>query len=75
MRKSDFNNSEKDLKEELKKLLRENAKLKAEKEADKAELKRLKKELKKKDAPKLTLTEEQRQQLLNLFRDIDSLFS
>lgn len=75
MKKSDSNNSEKKLEKEFEKLLRENAKLKAQKEADKAELKRLKKELKKKDAPKLTLTEEQRQQLLNLFRNIDSLFS
>lgn len=75
MKKLDSGNIEKNLEKELKKLLKENAKLKSQKEADKAEIKRLKKDLKKKDAPKLTLTEEQRQQLLNLFRNIDSLFS
>ena len=49
--------------------------LKSQKEADKAKIKDLRKELKKKDASTITVSEEQRKLLSNLFPDIDSLFS
>ena len=61
--------------QELKRLRKENARLKSQKEADKAKISDLKKELKKKDVPTITVTEEQRKLLSNLFPDIDSLFS
>lgn len=61
--------------QELKRLRKENAKLKSQKEADKAKISNLKKELKKKDVPTITVTDEQRKLLSNLFPDIDSLFS
>lgn len=75
MKKSESKTPKETPEQELKRLRKENKKLRSKKEADKAEIRRLKKELKKKDEPTLTLTEEQRKYLLNLFPDIDSLFS
>lgn len=75
MKKSDSDTPKETPEQELKRLRKENAKLKTQKEADKAKIKGLKEELKKKDVPKLTMTEEQRKLLSNLFPDIDSLFS
>lgn len=75
MKKSDSNTSKETPEEELKRLRKENSKLKAQKEADKAKILDLKKELKKKDVPTITISEEQRRLLSNLFPDIDSLFS
>lgn len=59
--------------EELKRLRKENAKLKSQKMADKAKMDEMQKELKKKDVPTVTITEEQRKLLSNLFPDIDTL--
>lgn len=59
--------------EELKRLRKENAKLKSQKMADKAKMDEMRKELKKKDVPTVTITEEQRKLLSNLFPDIDTL--
>lgn len=75
MKKSGSNTPKETTEQELKRLRKENAKLKSKKEADKAKIKDLRKELKKKDAPTITVTEEQRKLLSNLFPDIDSLFS
>lgn len=75
MKKSGSNTPKETTEQELKRLRKENSKLKAQKEADKAKIKDLKKELKKKDVPTITISEEQRRLLSNLFPDIDSLFS
>lgn len=75
MKKSDSYTPKETPEQELKRLRKENAKLKTQKEADKAKIEGLRKELKKKDVPKITVTEEQRKLLSNLFPDIDSLFS
>lgn len=61
--------------QELKRLRKENAKLKSHQASDKAKIEALKKELKKKDAPTITITEEQRRLLSSLFPDIGSLFN
>lgn len=74
MKKSDSKSSKETPEQELKRLRLENAKLKAKQEADKAKIEQLRKELKKKEDPKPKLTDEQREQLLTLFRDIGSLF-
>ena len=74
MKKSGSNTPKETPEQELKRLRIENAKLKSQKEADKAKIKDLKKELKKKDAPTMTVTEEQRRLLSSLFPGIDSLF-
>lgn len=79
MKKSDSNTHKETPEQELKRLRKENSilkgKLKTQKEADKAKIKSLKKELKKKDVPKITISEEQRKLLSNLFPDIDSVFN
>lgn len=75
MKKSGSDTPRETPEQELKRLRKENAKLKTQKEADKAKIKGLKKELKKKDVPTITISEEQRKLLSNLFPDIDSLFS
>lgn len=75
MKKLDSNIPKEMPEQELERLRAENAKLKSQKETDKAKIKDLKKELKKKDVPTITVTEEQRKLLSNLFPDIDSLFS
>lgn len=75
MKKLDSNMPKEMPEQELERLRAENAKLKSQKETDKAKIKDLKKELKKKDVPTITVTEEQRKLLSNLFPDIDSLFS
>ena len=75
MKKSGLETPNETPEQELKRLRKENARLKSQKEADKAKISDLKKELKKKDAPTITVTEEQRKLLSNLFPDIDSLFS
>lgn len=75
MKKSGSNTPKETPEQELKRLRKENARLKSQKEADKAKISDLKKELKKKDVPTITVTEEQRKLLSNLFPDIDSLFS
>ena len=55
MKKSDSNNSDKDLEKELKKLRKENERLKSQHQSDKAENKQLKKELKKKSRSETNL--------------------
>lgn len=75
MKKSGSNNTQETPEQELKRLRKENSRLRTQKEADKARIKGLKKELKKKDVPTITISEEQRKLLSNLFPDIDSLFS
>lgn len=75
MKKSGSDTPKETPEQELKRLRKENARLKSQKEADKAKISDLKKELKKKDVPTITVTEEQRKLLSNLFPDIDSLFS
>lgn len=75
MKKSGSNTPKETPEQELKRLRKENSKLKTQQEADKAKIKDLKKELKKKDEPTITISEEQRKLLSNLFPDIDSLFS
>lgn len=79
MKKSGSDTPRETLEQELKRLRKENSKLKSklksQTEADKAKISDLKKELKKKDVPTITVTEEQRKLLSNLFPDIDSLFS
>lgn len=75
MKKSSSNTPKETTEQELNRLRKENAKLKTQKETDKAKIKALRKELKKKDAPTITVTEEQRKLLSSLFPDIDSLFS
>ena len=75
MKKSGSDTPKETPEQELKRLRKENASLKSQKEADKAKISDLKKELKKKDVPTITVTEEQRKLLSNLFPDIDSLFS
>lgn len=73
MKKSDLKPNIETPEEELKRLRKENAKLKSQKMADKAKMDEMQKELKKKDAPIVTITEEQRKLLSNLFPDIDTL--
>ena len=75
MKESGSNTPKETTEQELKRLRRENAKLKSQKEAAKDKIKVLRKELLKKDAPTITVTEEQRKLLSNLFPDFDSLFS
>ena len=75
MKKSDSNAHKETPEQELKRLRKENSRLKTQKEADKAKIKSLKKELKKKDVPTITISEEQRKLLSNLFPDIDSVFN
>ena len=79
MKKSGSKAPKETLEQELKRLRKENAKLKSQKEAEKAKVRDLRKELqresKKKVVPTITMTEEQRKLLSNLFPDIDSLFS
>ena len=79
MKKSGSNTPKETLEQELKRLRKETAKLKSQKEAEKAKVRDLRKELqresKKKVVPTITMTEEQRKLLSNLFPDIDSLFS
>lgn len=75
MKKSGSNTPKETTEQELNRLRKENAKLKTQKETDKAKIKALRKELKKKDAPTITVTEEQRKLLSSLFPDIDTLFS
>lgn len=74
MKKSGSNTPKETPEQELKRLRKENSRLKTQKEADKAKIKDLKKELKKKDAPTITISEEQRKLLSSLFPDIDSVF-
>lgn len=75
MKKSDSNTHKETPEQELKRLRKENSRLKTQKEADKAKIKSLKKELKKKDVPTITISEEQRKLLSNLFPDTDSVFN
>lgn len=73
MKKSDSKPSIETPEKELKRLRKENTKLKAQKMDDKAKMDEMQKELKKKDVPTVTITEEQRKLLSNLFPDIDTL--
>lgn len=71
MKKSDKKPVGETLEQELKRLRKENERLRAKMEADKAKFDKFRKDFKKKEDPKLRLTEEQIQQLSNLFPDID----
>ena len=73
MKKSDSKFNIETPEKELKRLRKENAKLKSQKIADKAKMDEMQKNLKKKDVPTVTITEEQRKLLSNLFPDIDTL--
>lgn len=73
MKKSDSKPNIETSEKELKRLRKENAKLKSQKMADKAKMDEMRKDLKKKDVLTVTIIEEQRKLLSNLFPDIDTL--
>lgn len=73
MKKIDSKQHKETLEEEVKRLRKENKKLASQKDNYKAKYNDAKKELKKKDVPTITVTEEQRELLSNLFPGIDSL--
>lgn len=73
MKKSGSDTTREIPEQELKRLRKENARLKTQKVADKAKIKGLKRA--QKNMPTITISEEQRKLLSNLFPDIDSLFS
>lgn len=73
MKKLDSKLHKETLEEEVKRLRKENKKLVSQKENYKAKYKDAKKELKKKDVPTITITDEQRALLSNLFPDMDTL--
>lgn len=73
MKKLDSKQHNETLEEEVKRLRQENKKLVSQNENYKAKYKDAQKKLKKKDVPTITITDEQRALLSNLFPDIDSL--
>lgn len=73
MKKLDSKQHKETPEEENKRLRKRIKQLEANQVKNKNTIKGLRKELKKKDVPKVTITDEQRALLSNLFPDIDSL--